>query len=77
MKYTTSDLIFLSILRKKNHVTRGIFHDIPPESTAKLIYPMPLTKLTFLFDVWFQEFKIKVKTGVFFFHVLVVDSNFF
>ena len=38
---------------------------------------MPLIDLTFLFDVWFQEFKIKVKTGVFFSHVLVVDSNFF
>ena len=38
---------------------------------------MPRIELSFLFDVWFQEFKIKVKTGVFFFHVLVVDSNFF
>ena len=36
-----------------------------------------LIELTFLFDVWFQEFKIKVKTGVFFFHVLFVDSHFF
>ena len=38
---------------------------------------MPLIELTFLFNGWFQEFKIKVKTGVFFFHVLVVDSIFF
>ena len=42
----------------------------------KLIYPVTLIELTFLFDVWFQEFKIKVKTGVFFSHVLVVHSNF-
>ena len=34
---------------------------------------MPLIE----FDVWFQEFKIEVKTGVFWFHVIVVDSNFF
>ena len=46
------------------------------ESTEQLIYPMPLIELTFLFDALFQEFKIKVKTGVFFFHVFVFDSNF-
>ena len=63
---------------KKNLVTSRIFHGIPLESTAQLIYPVPLIGLTFLFDVWFQEFKITFKTGVFFFHVLVsVDSNFF
>ena len=38
---------------------------------------MPLIELTFVFDVCFQEFKIKLKTGVFFFHVLVLDSNVF
>ena len=38
---------------------------------------MPLIEFTFLFDVWSQEFKIEVKTGVFWFHVIVVDSNFF
>ena len=37
---------------------------------------MPLMELTFLFDVWFQEFKIKVKTGVFFFHVSVTELFF-
>ena len=36
-----------------------------------------LIGFVFLFDVWFQEFKIKLKTGAFFFHVLVVDSIFF
>ena len=41
------------------------------------MYPMPLIELTFLFNVWFCEFKIKVKTGVFFFHISVVDNNFF
>ena len=37
---------------------------------------MTFIELTFLFEVWYQEFKLKGKTGVFFSHVLVVDSNF-
>ena len=61
---------------KKNHVEWDI-HGISRETTAQLIYPMPLIELTFLFDAWFQEFKIKVKTGVFLFHVLAVDSILF
>ena len=60
------------VYKAKSSHERDI-HDIPRESTAELIYPMPLIELTFLFNVWFQEFKIKE----FFFHVLVVDSNFF
>ena len=79
-EYPTRDLIFLCIhtrlkarvYTRKNQVTNGT----PRENIAWLIYPMPLIELIFLFDVWFFEFKIKVKTGVFFFHVSVVDSIF-
>ena len=88
MKFPASDLVFLSIhtslyagyslYTTRKHYTTNLSHATLTHhgSVNELLnHYFTLFDFIFLFDLWFQEFQIKVKTRVFFFHFSIVYTK--